>query len=87
MGPQSQAAFLRARTGTDRNFLTPAWISFSLSSWWPVIVSFFSSLELVGELFAMPVDPDGSSEEASQKSSSCPKGTGDGPNLDIRARK
>lgn len=86
MGPQSQAAFLRARTGTDRNFLTPAWISFSLSSWWPVIVS-FSSLELVGELFAMPVDPDGSSEEASQKSSSCPKGTGDGPNLDIRARK
>lgn len=61
--------------------------SLSLCSWWPVIVSSFSSLELVGELFAMPVDPDRSSEEASQKSSSCPKGTGDGPNLDIRARK
>ncbi len=61
--------------------------SLSFCSWWPVIVSSFSSLELVGELFAMPVDPDRSSEEASQKSSSCPKSTGDGPNLDIRARK
>lgn len=53
-----------ACTGTDSRFLTPVWISFFLSSLWPVIVSFFSSLELVCELFAMPVYPDRSSEEA-----------------------
>ncbi len=51
------------------------------------MIVYFSSLELVGELFAMPMDPDGSSEEASQKSSSCSKGTGDGPKPGYKSQK
>jgi len=84
---QSHFLWFGARTGMDSHFwLKPG--SFSLSSfWWPVGVSFVSSLKLVGELFAMPVDPDRGSDKASQKSSSCPKGTGNGPNLHRGATK